>query len=77
MGWRMVCNDNVRRYLLMEFSVKQLDRLIQQKQAGLAKKVARKANSRNEEKSNEKNRQDRLSQSTSVRPDSKKLDLLL
>ena len=62
----------------MEFSVKQLDRLIQQKQAGLAKKVARKANSSNEEKSNEKNRQeDRLPQSTSVGQNSKKLDLLL
>ena len=62
----------------MEFSVKQLDRLIQQKQAGLAKKVARKASSRNEEKSNEKKRQeDRLSQSTSVGQNSKKLDLLL
>ena len=62
----------------MEFTVKQLDRLIQQKQAGLAKKVARKANTRNEENSNEKNRQeDRLSQSTSVGQNSKKLDLLL
>ena len=64
----------------MEFSVKQLDRMIQQKQAGLAKKVARKANSRNEEKSNKKNRQahrEDFSQSISVGQNSKKLDLLL
>ena len=66
----------------MEFSVKQLDRLIQQKQAGLAKKVARKADSRNEGKSNEKNGQahreeDRLSQGTSVGKNGKKVDLLL
>ena len=64
------------------FSIHQLDRLIQQKQTATAKKVARKPNPRNEEKYNEKNRQaqrekDRLSQSTSVGQNGKKVDLLL
>ena len=66
----------------MEFSVKQLDRLIQQKQTATAKKVARKPNPRDEEKYNQNNRQahreeDRLSQNTSVGQNSKKVDLLL
>ena len=49
----------------------------------IAKKVARKANPRNEEKYNEKNRQAQsfqeilLSQSTSVGQNGKKVDLLL
>ena len=63
-------------------SIQQLDRLIQKKQITTAKKVARKPNPRNEEKDNEKNRQaqrekDRLSQSTSVGQNGKKVDLLL
>ena len=64
------------------FSIKQLDRLIQQKQTATAKKVARKPNPRDEEKYNEKNRQahrekDWLSQNTSVGKNAKKVDLLL
>ena len=64
------------------FSIQQLDRLIQKKQIATAKKVVRKPNPRNEEKYNEKNRQaqrekDRLSQSTSVGQNGKKVDLLL
>ena len=62
------------------FSMQQLDRLIKNKTNVIAKKVARKANPRNEEKYNEKNRQahreeDRLSQSTSVGPKGKKVDV--
>jgi hypothetical protein len=64
------------------FSIQQLDRLIQKKQIATAKKVDRKPNPRNEEKYYEKNRQaqrekDRLSQSTSVGQNGKKVDLLL
>ena len=64
------------------FSIHQLDRLIQKNKMAIAKKVARKPNPRNEEKYNEKNRQaqrekDRLSQSTSVGQNGKKVDLLL
>ena len=64
------------------FSIQQLDRLIKNKKNVIAKKVARKANPRNEEKYNERNRQaqrekDRLSQSTSVGQNGKKVDLLL
>ena len=64
------------------FSIQQLDRLIQRNKMAIAKKVARKPNPRNEEKYNEKNRQaqrekDRLSQSTSVGQNGKKVDLLL
>ena len=64
------------------FSIQQLDRLIQKKQIATAKKVDRKPNPRDEEKYNEKNRQaqrekDRLSQSTSVGQNGKKVDLLL
>ena len=63
-------------------SIQQLDRLIQKKQITTAKKVARKPNPRDEEKYNENNRQaqrekDRLSQSTSVGQNGKKVDLLL
>ena len=51
-------------------------------QIGTVRKVDRKPNPRNEEKYNEKNRQahreeDRLSQSTSVGQNGKKVDLLL
>ena len=64
------------------FSIHQLDRLIQKNKTVVAKKVARKAKPRDEEKYNEKNRQaqrekDRLSQSTSVGQNGKKVDLLL
>ena len=64
------------------FSIHQLDRLIQKNKTVVAKKVARKPNPRNEEKYNERNRQaqrekDRLSQSTSVGQNGKKVDLLL
>ena len=62
------------------FSTQQLDRLIKNKKNVIAKKVTRKANPKNEEKYNEKNRQahreeDRLSQSTSVGPKGKKVDV--
>ena len=64
------------------FSIHQLDRLIQKNKTAIAKKVDRKPNPRDEEKYNENNRQaqrekDRLSQSTSVGKNSKKVDLLL
>ena len=64
------------------FSIHQLDRLIQKNKTGVAKKVARKAKPRDEEKYNEKNRQaqrekDWLSQNTSVGKNTKKVDLLL
>ena len=64
------------------FSIQQLDRLIQKNKTVIAKKVNRKPNPRDEEKYNEKNRQaqrekDRLSQSTSVGQNGKKVDLLL
>ena len=56
------------------FSIQQLDRLIKNKKNVIVKKVAR------NEKYNEKNRQahreeDRLSQSTSVGPKGKKVDV--
>ncbi|HIA82272.1 MAG TPA: hypothetical protein EYO02_09255 [Rhodospirillales bacterium] len=64
------------------FSIHQLDRLIQKNKTVVAKKVARKAKPRDEEKYNEKNRQaqrekDWLSQNTSVGKNTKKVDLLL
>ena len=64
------------------FSIKQLNRMIQKTQIETAQKVGRKPKRRNEEKDNEKNRQaqrekDRLSQSTSVGQNGKKVDLLL